>query len=61
MAKNRYSDLLALVTGAEKDFSAFYEKGNKAAGTRVRKALNELRILAQDVRKEVQDIKNSDK
>ena len=32
------------------DVSKFDEKGNKAAGTRVRKAMQNIKTLAQDVR-----------
>ena len=39
----------------------FYEKGNKAAGTRARKTLQDLKKLAQEVRLEIQDWKNSGK
>jgi len=42
----------------EGDFQKFYDKGNQAAGTRVRKGMQELKNLAQDIRIEVQDIKN---
>lgn len=42
----------------EADFDKFYEKGNQAAGTRVRKGMQEMKNFAQDIRKEVQDIKN---
>jgi hypothetical protein len=35
----------------------FYEKGNKSAGTRVRKHMNELKRKAQEIRKEVQERK----
>ena len=37
----------------------FYEKGNKSAGTRIRKAMQELKKLAQEVRQDVQDTKNA--
>ena len=37
----------------------FEEKGVKVAGTRARKALNELTKLARIRRKEIQDVKNS--
>ena len=37
----------------------FAEKNNKAAGTRARKALNELVKLARTRRKEIQEIKNN--
>jgi len=37
----------------------FQEKSNKAAGTRARKALNELVKLSRERRKEIQSIKNN--
>ena len=57
---SRFEELQALLEESKEDFEKFYDKGNKAAGTRVRKAMMELRSLAQDIRKEVQDIKNKD-
>lgn len=42
----------------EGDFSKFYDKENQAAGTRVRKGMQDLKNLAQEIRIEVQDIKN---
>jgi hypothetical protein len=42
-----------LVKGLQQDFTAFYEKGNKAAGTRVRKGMQELKTMAQDIRVDV--------
>jgi len=42
----------------EDDFNKFYNKGNKAAGTRVRKAMQDLKRTAQDIRVEVQSMKN---
>ena len=36
-----------------------FENGNKSAGTRVRKAMQEIKKLAQGVRSEVQEIKNN--
>lgn len=55
---SRFADLKGFVDGLEKDFTAFYEKGNKAAGTRVRKAMQEIKTMAQDIRVEVQNKKN---
>lgn len=54
---NRFQELKDLVNTFEKDFIKFYERGNKSAGTRVRKAMNELKRKAQDIRKEVQERK----
>jgi len=48
-----------LLASAEKDASAFYEKGNKAAGTRLRGAMQQLKVLATDIRKEVTEKKNA--
>jgi hypothetical protein len=54
----RYTELQALVAGMAADFQKFYQDGNKAAGTRVRLAMQELKTFAQNVRNEVQAIKN---
>lgn len=42
----------------EGDFDKFYDKENQAAGTRVRKGMQELKNLAQEIRIEVQEAKN---
>jgi len=55
----KYEDLKALVLSLEDDFQKFYDKNNNAAGTRVRKGMQELKNLAQDIRVEVQNMKNS--
>jgi hypothetical protein len=57
----RYTELQALVAGMAADFQKFYQDGNKAAGTRVRLAMQELKTFAQTVRNEVQSIKNEGK
>ena len=36
-----------------------FGNGNKSAGTRIRKAMQEIKTLAQKVRTDVQDIKNN--
>ena len=41
------------------DVSSFLEKGNKSAATRARKSLLEISKLCKDIRKQIQDIKNS--
>jgi hypothetical protein len=38
------------IEGIQEDVVKFDEKGNKAAGTRVRKAMQTIKALAQDVR-----------
>jgi hypothetical protein len=56
----RYAELQDLVEGSEEDLMKFYEKGNKAAGTRARKSLMELKKLAHEMRQEIQEIKNEE-
>ncbi|MDX1420229.1 MAG: histone H1 [Rubricoccaceae bacterium] len=56
---DRFNELQDFVNDLERDFSQFYQKGNKAAGTRVRKAMQELKKMAQDIRVEVQEKKNA--
>ncbi len=55
---DRFSSLQSFVNDLERDFKQFYDKGNKAAGTRVRKGMQDLKKMAQDIRSEVQDRKN---
>lgn len=54
----RYAQLKDLLESVEGDFEKFYDKGNKAAGTRVRKAMQDLKNMAQEIRVEVQNKKN---
>ncbi len=55
-----FDKLKELVAATEADATAFYEKGNKAAGTRLRKAYQEIKVLAQEGRAEVTELKNSE-
>lgn len=57
---NRFAEVRDLIMSMEADFSKFYDKKNKAAGTRVRKGMQDLKNLAQEVRMEVQDLKNKE-
>ena len=43
----------------KEDFEKFFIRGNKTAGTRVRKVMQELKRLAQEVRDDVQDYKKN--
>jgi len=54
----RFEELKSMVDSLEGDFDKFYDKANNAAGTRVRKGMQDLKNLAQEIRLEVQDIKN---
>jgi len=56
---SRNEEIKSLIDELEPDMEKFYEKGNKAAGTRARKTLQELKKLAQEVRLEIQDMKNA--
>jgi len=56
---SKFNEIKELVDGLEADFKKFYEAGNKAAGTRIRKGMMDLKTMAQDIRKEVQDKKNN--
>tara|TARA_Y100000592_G_scaffold99891_1_gene177629 strand:+ start:491 stop:664 length:174 start_codon:yes stop_codon:yes gene_type:complete len=52
-----FEKLQDLVNSTQADIDKF-NSGNKSAGTRVRKAMQEVKNIAQDVRIEVQNIKN---
>ncbi len=55
---DKYSELSSLVESLKDDFEKFYDKKNKAAGTRVRKGMQDLATMAKAIRAEVQAIKN---
>ena len=51
---DHFEEIKNLVLGLENDFNEFYGKGNKAAGRRIRKAMQDLKGKAQDIRVNVQ-------
>jgi ABC-type Zn uptake system ZnuABC Zn-binding protein ZnuA len=53
----KYQNLIEFLKTLEVDVTKFYEKGQSAAGTRLRKGLSELKKLAQDMRNEIQEVK----
>jgi len=54
-----YDQLQDLVNDTQSDMTKFVE-GNASAGTRVRKAMQAIKGLAQELRVAVQDQKNSE-
>jgi hypothetical protein len=56
---SRIDEVKNLMTELEGDLDKFYNKGNKAAGTRARKQLQDLKKLSQTIRLEIQDMKNN--
>lgn len=56
-----YLKIQELVEGMKKDVDAFFGKGNKSAGTRVRLQCQEIKKLAQGLREDVQEAKNNSK
>ncbi len=56
---SRIDEVKNLMSDLEVDLEKFYDKGNKAAGTRARKQLQALKKLSQEIRLEIQDIKNN--
>lgn len=57
----KFQKVKELISSIEADAVAFYEKGNKAAGTRVRTAMQQLKTATQEIRKEVTELKNKAK
>ena len=55
---DKFNELKGIVDALEADFGKFYNDGNNAAGTRVRKGMQDLKNLAQEIRLNVQEIKN---
>jgi hypothetical protein len=59
MSENLFEQLKTLLASLEEDANKFYTKGNKTAGTRLRKGMQDVKNLAQEVRKEVSELKNA--
>jgi hypothetical protein len=57
----KFSEVKEVIAAIEADVEKFYNAGNAAAGTRVRKAMQDLKGLAQDIRTEVTEKKNAGK
>ena len=57
---NRLEQLIALLEETRVDHDKFFNGGNNAAGTRVRKAMQTVKTTAQDVRLHVQETKNAE-
>ena len=59
MEQTSLDKMKELFSGFESDYTKFSEKGNKAAATRARKALQEIRNLAKEIRTEISDKKKT--
>ncbi len=53
--QDKFNQLKSILTTAEEDLGKFMQKGNKSAGVRLRKSLQDLRQLAQELRKDILD------
>lgn len=51
-----YDQMLQLLQDLQPEIDKFYQKGNKSAGTRIRKAMQELKSLAQDQRNQISEL-----
>lgn len=66
--QDKYDELLKLLTeevivdgkkyNLKDDFEKFFIRGNKTAGTRIRKMMQEIRKLSQEIRNDVQSYKS---
>ncbi|WP_113638520.1 histone H1 [Nubsella zeaxanthinifaciens] len=55
----KFAKVKELVASIEEDVTKFYERHNSAAGTRVRNSMQQLKVLATDIRKEITERKNA--
>ena len=50
---DKFTELEVLVASMKDDVIKFYDKGNKAAGVRVRKSLQDIKAIAQTIRVDI--------
>ncbi|RWU10663.1 histone H1 [Pedobacter chitinilyticus] len=55
----KFEKVKQLVADLESDVDKFHNKSNGAAGTRIRKSMQDLKVLAGEIRKEITEKKNS--
>ena len=55
---NAFNELQNAINDCQSDMTKFVE-GNNSAGTRIRKAMQSVKTMAQGIRVEVQDQKNA--
>ena len=55
----KFEKVKQLISNTERDAEKFYNANNAAAGTRVRKAMQELKAMATEIRKEISVKKNA--
>lgn len=55
----KFEKVKQLISDIKTDVEKFYNANNSAAGTRVRKGMQDLKVLATDIRKEVTEKKNA--
>tara|TARA_R110002096_G_scaffold372554_1_gene565967 strand:+ start:62 stop:253 length:192 start_codon:yes stop_codon:yes gene_type:complete len=54
-----FEDMKNAIEETQVDVNKFSEKGNNSAGTRVRKAMQAVKNLGQEIRKEISEQKNA--
>jgi hypothetical protein len=57
----KINEIKGMLDAMGKDLEKFYTKGQNSAGTRLRKSLNEVRKKCQEMRNEIQTIRQSRK
>lgn len=56
---DKFNEIKSIVESVADDVEKFYVKGNKAAAVRIRKAMQDIKNLAQELRVHVQETKNN--
>ena len=59
MSTNKFAEFKKIVDAMEVDFEKFYDKSVASSGAKVRKACQELAVLAKETRKDVTEVKNA--
>ena len=57
----KINEIKAMLDEMGKDLEKFYAKGQNSAGTRLRKSLNEVRKKCQEMRNDIQNIRQERK
>lgn len=56
---NKFNEIKNIIESTSADVEKFYKKGNKAAAVRIRKTMQDIKKLAQELRIDVQETKTN--
>ncbi len=59
MNLEKFEELKSIVASLDEDLAKFYNRQNTSAGIRLRKAMQDIKAIAQEIRVDIQEIRKA--